>query len=344
MQRIRVGFVGLGGICRTRHVPGLRRIEGIEIVAVANRTIESSRQVAAELGIPETCESWQELIARDDLDAVFIGTWPYMHKPISIAALNAGKHVFCQARMAMDFQEAREMQACARQCGRVAMLCPVPFGLSVDATVARWIRDGRLGQLRFVRVESFSNTYLAPDAPMNWRKDHRLSGLNTLTLGMFIEVIHRWFGWTRMVSAMTQTFVLERKDANGVKTAVRVPDQILINAIQENGCPVQYAFSGCVPYSRDTIEIHGTETVLQYDIASDVLYEVAGDGSPGRVPILPEDAYDVSQWRVEEDFVNAIRKGSEYHPSFYDGMRYMQVIQAVHDSAAFGATIRLGDV
>ncbi len=102
MNTIRVGFVGLGGICRSRHVPGLRRLDGVDIVAVANRTRESSERAAAQFGIPEVCDSWQQIVERDDIDAVFIGTWPYLHKDVSIAALNSGKHVFCQARMARD--------------------------------------------------------------------------------------------------------------------------------------------------------------------------------------------------------------------------------------------------
>jgi predicted dehydrogenase len=143
MHTIRVGFVGLGGICRQRHVPGLRRIEGVEIVAVANRSRASSERAAKELGVPVVCESWQELVARSDLDAVFIGTWPYMHRAITLAALDAGKHVFCQARMAMDLPEAMDMYERARAAGRVAMLCPVPFGLSIGAAIARLLQIGR---------------------------------------------------------------------------------------------------------------------------------------------------------------------------------------------------------
>ncbi|MCX5757970.1 MAG: Gfo/Idh/MocA family oxidoreductase, partial [Candidatus Hydrogenedentes bacterium] len=258
-------------MCRQRHVPGLRRIEGVEIAAVANRTRASSEAAAREFGIPVVCDSWQELVARDDLDAVFIGTWPYMHCPISLAALDAGRHVFCQARMAMSLAEAQTMYHAAKTAGRVAMLCLVPFGLSVDATVARWIREGRLGQVRYVRAQSFSDAYADPDVPMNWRKDHRISGLNTLTLGMFIEVVHRWFGWTRAVQAWTQTFTPERVDADGIRMPVRVPDQILFGAEMESGLPVQYAFSGVVSGGKDALAIHGTRGSLHYDLASDTL-------------------------------------------------------------------------
>ena len=168
MDTVRIGIIGLGGICRTRHVPGLQKIEGVEIVAVANRSRESSAAAAAEYGIAHVCEDWQEIVAREDVDAVVIGTWPYKHRDISIAALEAGKHVFCQARMALNLTEALDMRAAAGMAARVAMLCPVPFGLSVDDTVRRLLAEGALGEVHTVRVLSMSNACVDPEAPATW--------------------------------------------------------------------------------------------------------------------------------------------------------------------------------
>jgi predicted dehydrogenase len=69
-----------------------------------------------------------------------------------------------------------------------------------------------------------------------------------------------------------------------------------------------------------------------------------GDGPAEPVDIRPGEVYDVAQWRVEEDFVNAVRHGSQYHPDFEDGVRYMQVVQAVHDSAVSGRAVMLEEV
>jgi predicted dehydrogenase len=340
MKNIRVGFVGLGGICRQRHVPGLQRIDGVELAAVTNRSRASSEAAAQDFGIPEVCDSWEELVARDDLDAVFIGTWPYMHREISVAALRAGKHVFCQARMAMNYPEAQEMYEAACVSGRVAALCPVPFGLSVDRTIARLRREGRLGRVYLVQVQGFSGVNLDPQAPVTWRKDHTLSGLNVMTLGMYIEVMHRWFGWTRAVSAQTQTYAPERLDGDGNRLEIRIPDQVLFHAEMAGDAMVQYAISGMVRYGRDAIDIHAEHMTLHYDVTSDLLSEVNAGGELQPVPILPEDVYDVQHWRVEQDFIDAIRHGKPCHPDFQDGLRYMQVIQAVYDSAALGQTIR----
>jgi predicted dehydrogenase len=341
MTPLRIGIIGLGGICRHRHVPGFQAIEGVELVVVANRSRASSEQAAEECGIPEVAGSWTKVTRRDDIDIVVIGTWPYMHHPVSIAALSAGKHVFCQARMAMDYNEAAEMQAVALRSGRVAGLCPVPIGMKFDAAIARLLREQALGKLRLVRVQGLYDTYAGPETPMNWRKDHRYSGLNALTLGMYAEVVHRWFGPTRTVQALTKTFTPERKDATGRMTPVQIPDQFLVNTELAGGLNVQYVLSGAVAGGRDSIELYGSEGALLYDVADDELFHLE-DGRPaGPVEIKPEEAYDLANWQVEQDFIDAVRHGVSYHPDFTDGARYMAVVQAVYDSARAGSTVTL---
>ncbi|MBP7429982.1 MAG: Gfo/Idh/MocA family oxidoreductase [Candidatus Hydrogenedentes bacterium] len=341
MNTIRVGFVGLGGICRSRHVPGLRRLDGVDIVAVANRTRESSERAAAQFGIPEVCDSWQQIVERDDIDAVFIGTWPYLHKDVSIAALNSGKHVFCQARMARDLGEARAMHEAAQRSGRVAALCPVPIGLSVDATIARLLREDALGDIRLVRVQSFSDAFARPETPLHWRNDDRLSGLNMHTLGMYAEVIHRWFGWTWTVHAIAQTFTRTRLDAAGQPARVNIPDQVLFTAGMRAGFLVQYTISAAVHHGEEEIQIFGSEGSLVYDVNDDALYGARAGEPLAPVEMRPGEACDLRDWPVEHDFIRAIRDGAEYHPDFLDGLKYMQVVQAVHDSAREGKTVML---
>src|SRR5919198_2722521 len=114
MPPLRIGLVGAGANTRARHIPGLRAIPGVEIVAVCNRRPESTAAAAREFGIPRTFDRWEDLVADPAIDAVAIGTWPYLHGPITLAALAAGKHVLTEARIAMSAAQAREMLAAAR--------------------------------------------------------------------------------------------------------------------------------------------------------------------------------------------------------------------------------------
>jgi predicted dehydrogenase len=124
---IRVGFVGAGANCRRHHIPKLKAQAGVELVAVANRSRESSEGVAKEYGFSRVEDDWRKVVRAPDIDAVCIGTWPYMHREVTVAALGAGKHVLCEARMAMNAAEGREMLAASRQTPNlVAQLVPSP--------------------------------------------------------------------------------------------------------------------------------------------------------------------------------------------------------------------------
>ena len=113
-QEIRVGLIGAGGNVRNRHIPGFQKVDGVEIAAVANRSMESGRTVADQFNIPEVYGGWQELLEDKSINAVCIGTWPYMHRTLVMAALDAGKHVLTEARMANTAQEARDMLEASR--------------------------------------------------------------------------------------------------------------------------------------------------------------------------------------------------------------------------------------
>ena len=153
-ERIRVGIIGAGDIVGSVHIPGLRRMPGVEIVAVANRSLESSRRAAAEFKIPRAYADWEQLLAADGIDAVLIGTWPYMHRAITLAALDSGRHVLCQARMANNAAEAHEMLAASkRHPNLVCALVPSSSGYSIDRALQRLLADKFVGDVLSVEVQ-----------------------------------------------------------------------------------------------------------------------------------------------------------------------------------------------
>src|SRR5438552_15461549 len=125
-DKLRIGIVGAGNIVRTRHMPSLKKNPDAEIVAVSNSAYESSEQFCkAHCPGATPMANWADLLAVPDLDIIWIGTPPYMHSAVTISALEAGKHVFCQARMALDLAEAEGMLATTNRCTEMGtMLCP----------------------------------------------------------------------------------------------------------------------------------------------------------------------------------------------------------------------------
>ncbi len=339
---LRIGIIGAGGIVRLRHLPGLRGIDGVAVTAVCNRSRESGEAVACEWGIPDVMTDWRELIVRDDLDAVFIGTWPYTHAEMSIAALNAGKHVFCQARMARTAAEARSMlEAAEAHPAQVAMLCPPPAGMKGDRLIRKLIADGYLGELREVHATGLSPANADPTAALHWRQNFALQGYNTLTLGMWIEVIHRWAGPHRRVSAVAKTHTPRRRDPEtGEWMEVRIAESVAIAAELANGAVGSYSFSGVTRYApHNFIHLYGTDGTLRYNLDTD---EIRGgrkeDREAAPLPIPPDL---VREWTVERDFIRAIREGTPVEPSFRDGFLYMEFTEAVYRSSDTGEAVTL---
>ena len=331
-QKLRIGIVGAGNIVRTRHLPALKANPDVEIVAVSNSTYESSEKFCSE-NVPDATpiRDWAELVALPDTDIVWIGTPPYMHSAVTISALEAGKHVFCQARMSMDLAEAEEMLAASKRYPElVTVLCPPPFGLRGDLMVKKILAENYLGRPHHVRLESFTSNYLDPGAPAHWRQKIEISGLNTMTLGIYVEVLHRWLGDITGVFARGKIIYPVREGYE-----VIIPDLLTILCSFENGAEGVLEFSGINALAQgDRLEIYGSAGTMTYDFSSDVIQAgKLGDRALHVVELPPELE---GEWRVEEDFLAAVKSKGRVrpHPTFEDGVRYMRVVQAVADSRA----------
>src|SRR5262249_32056719 len=154
-RTIRVGFVGAGANSRKHHIPKLKAQPGVELAAVANRSKESGEQVAREFGVARVYADWRELVRAPDIDAVCIGTWPNTHSEITRAVLEHGKHVLCEARMAMNAAEARAMLDAARRApDLVKQLVPAPNTLEIDSTLQALLAEGYAGEVLAVEIQA----------------------------------------------------------------------------------------------------------------------------------------------------------------------------------------------
>jgi predicted dehydrogenase len=347
---LRVGLIGAGANTRARHIPGLRGLAGVEIVAVCNRRPATTRAVAQEYGVPRTYEHWEELVADPDVDAVVIGTWPYLHCPITLSALQAGKHVLTEARMSLNAAEAHQMLAAAREHPRlVTQVVPSPFGLKGHDVVRELIEAGFLGELREVLVSSLNAALADPAAPLSWRQDLALSGFNMLGLGIVHETLLRWVPPPVQVLAQVHAFLPTRIDPeSGVRRPVGTPDSVQVLAVLENGARAVYQLSGATPFGQGSgITLYGTEGVLHYDLLSDRIRGASKrEGQAAarveemrEIPIPEEKA---RAWRVEADFVDAIRTGAPIRlTDFATGVAYMEFTEAVARSARRGQPVEL---
>lgn len=331
-HKLRLGIVGAGAIVRTRHLPALIKNPDVEIVAVSNSTYESAEKFCREQ-LPQATpiRNWPDLLGITDLDIIWIGTPPYMHSAVTISALEAGKHVFCQARMSMDLAEAKEMLAASKRYPElVTMLCPPPYGMRADLLVKKLLAENCLGRPHHVRLQSFTGNYLDPDAPAHWRQRIEISGLNVLTLGIYVEVLQRWLGDITAVFARGKIVHPIRQGYE-----VIIPDELNVVCSFANGAEGVLEFSGVNAFAPgDRCEIYGHRGTLTYDFATDIVQAGKLGDKEMRVVDLTPDL--VTEWRVEDDFIAAVKSKGRVrpHPDFEDGLRYMRVVQAVADSRA----------
>ncbi|MCZ6536066.1 MAG: Gfo/Idh/MocA family oxidoreductase [Chloroflexi bacterium] len=342
VNTIRIGIVGAGANTRLHHIPGFKAIEGVEVVSVCNRSRESSQRVADEYGIPKIYDHWTELVRAADTDAICIGTWPYLHCPVTLAALDADKHVLTEARMAMDATQARAMRDAARtKPYLVTQIVPAPTTLKHDRTIKDLIAEGYLGDILAVELQGSGSSFVDRESPIRWRQEQDLSGYNILNMGIWYETLMRWVGPAVKVQAMAEVNTKRRRDAEGQLRTVTVPDHVDILCRMACGAQAHLRFSAVMGHSRaPEVWLFGSEGTLHLDIGSDVLMGGRrADGQLSEISIPPEKQ---GGWRVEEEFINAIRgKEQVTHTSFEDGVKYMEFTEAVTRSAQTGRAISL---
>ena len=339
---IRIGIVGAGSTTVEGHVPRFRAIDGVEIAGVVNRTRESSERVAEELKIPRVYEGWPELMADPAIDAVCIGTWPYMHRPLVLAALESGKHVLTEARMAMSGEDAREMlEASMREPELVAMVVPPNIlDLDVMRKIIELIGDGSIGDVvsaDFVFQVGFPD----PDGPFTWRHDTDLSGFNVMMLGAWYEHLMRILGPATSVTSATTVAYSMRWEGAGLRSTP-VPDHVEVLADMAGGALMHMRMSsvvGLVPAGE--LWVFGTLGTLRciLDPAIDpdkgkgawLWLGNVGDEALKEIEVTYRGTANITE---ERDFIGAIRgEGPVTMTTFADGVRYMEFTEAVTRSA-----------
>jgi predicted dehydrogenase len=346
-KQIRVGLIGAGANTKAFHIPGLARQDGVQIVAVANRSRESSQRVADEFGISKVHDHWQALLEDASIDAVCIGTWPYVHAPLTIAALEAGKHVLCEARMAMDHSQARTMlEASLRHPAFTAQVVPAPHTLAFDRTINDMIAAGYIGELISIDARiAAARTYPDSSAQQHWRHNRVFSGDNIMSMGIWYEAMMRWVGPARSVMAVGQSVVRHRCDASGRRVAMEIPDHIDVIGAMAQGGQMRFNVSAVLGHAPDMADVHifGTDgTIRLRQPVGGALALSAGKRGEGALAPVEIDPAKRGGWRVEEEFINAIRgKERVTHTDFFTGVKYMEWTTAVSRSVREGRAVML---
>jgi predicted dehydrogenase len=338
---VRIAVIGAGGYSRSRHIPGFQKLPNVEVVAIANRSVESAQKVASQFNVAEALDDWRPLIERKDIDAVLIGTPPYVHLEITNAAIDAGKHVLCQTRIAPTADEARAMHAkaeAAKDRGVLTMLVPPGPFFRGRRFVEHLVNSGYTGKLRHVMAFSLNSSFADAETPLTvGRNDPDLYGpYHASSIGLAYDNIAAWGGHVKRVVSHRGTFVTQRPATEGGPlTATPYPDEITVLSETEDGTVVMNLLNSAVRFGESRFELYGEDGTVVYKSQGDtILGGRKGDEALQKLEIPPE--HD-NPWRVEEEFVRLIRgEVSEPSFSFWDGVKNAEYLEAVYVSGTEG--------
>lgn len=355
-DRIAVGVIGTGAIALLRHLPAFKSCEGAgtaEVVAVADPLEDNARRAAARFGVPHVFADYRELLQLP-LDAVSICTPNAYHEPIALAALDAGKHVLCEKPLALDYAGARRMHERATDAGLKTAVNFRYRWIPAAGFVRDLIQGGELGEVYHVYAHYFNGALHDPAAPMRWRQTRAESGSGALgDLGShLIDLCRFWIGEVASVQGHLRTFTTARPLATGGTGQVDVDDAVSILVRFAHGAEGILGVSQCAigRNNHQRIEIYGTRGAVIYEIekwdrGGDQLQICFGSGQArygGFATVTVPPAYLLgTPQRPMTDFIDAVRADTMPSPSFYDGMRCQEVLDAVALSAREGVRVDL---
>ena len=343
-DKVRIGIVGAGGWTVNRMLPGFQKAG--EVTAVANRNRANAERVADQFGIENVLDDWGQVIAHADVDAVFIGTAPNLHKEVTLAALEAGKHVLCQTRIATSAADAREMYEAAQKArsrGVQTMLVPPGPFYRGRRYITHLVTSGAIGELRHVQAFNQNASMADSSTPLSQgRNNLELYGpYNAAQLGLTYDVLVPWAGHAKRVLAQRAFFTPERPETPGGPMArTPYPDEVTAISENEGGAVVTNVLNWAAHFAESRMELYGSEGTIVYKQRGDVmLMGRKGDDALQQLEIPPD--YD-GVWLVEDEFIRLCR-GEIDEPSFafYDGVKNMEYLEAAYKSAVEGRWVEI---
>jgi len=181
MTKVRWGVLGTADIGMAKVTPAIQKAENCEVVAIASRNPGRAATAAARLGIPASYGSYEELLAADDVDAVYIPLPNNMHAEWTIKAAAAGKHVLCEKPLALTAAQAQEMADACRAAGVQLAEAFMYRHHPTWVEAVRLVREGAIGELQ--AVQSWFSYY--NDDPQNIRNRLENGGGAIMDVGCY---------------------------------------------------------------------------------------------------------------------------------------------------------------
>lgn len=342
---VRLGLVGCGGIAQLVHIPSFKRLDGVELAAVCDKYLDVARRVATKYGVPSYYGDYGEMFRRERLDGIVNTTWHAAHCKVTVAAAEAGLHVFVEKPMAVTIEECIRMMDACRRYGVKLM---VGFMKRFDPSL-RWIReevqDGSLGRVFSVNswyrdcrahidyVKAFTDGFIRPAKypviAYSPTGDRHLDTL--LAHGVHHADLLRWIGG-EIASVISR--YCEIAGGDYVSTSI---------LMFRSGASGFFQLCGRIAGDWDEgLTVFGEKGSAKAKIMfpyfkwrSHAVVFKGGDYISRPFPFRDMFLEELKH------FVECIKGDLEPSPNGYDGLKAQEIIYAVHKSARDGGKVSL---
>ncbi len=347
-QSLRVGVVGLG-FAGTTHTRSYQQVPGVEVVALAGLEADRLQAMGEEYNIPHLYAEWQDLLARDDLDAVSVCTPNFLHAPIAIAALEGGRHVLCEKPLARNSTEAEAMVQAATLAGRVLHTAFNHRERGDIQTLKRFVDEGTLGRIYYAKA-SWMRRAGIPGLG-SWFTNKEMSGGGPL-IDLGVHVLDQALfilGEPEIQSVTASTYNELGSRGKGMRShgskkmqvgsGFEVEDLATAFIRTTDGATLLLEAAWAVEGDYDddfSLAVHGVDGGAEIDVKrygwQDTL-RIFTDTAGSPVEIRPESVQGGGHQAVVNKFVETIRSGDWAGHAGQEGLKRAQIVEACYTSA-----------
>jgi predicted dehydrogenase len=365
-QRLRVGIVGLqpGRSWAARaHIPALRAMANqYEIIGVANSSCASAEAAAVACGVPRAFDNVGALVESPDVDVVAVTVKVPHHLNLAKAAIEKGKHVFCEWPLGNGLAEAEELAGLAKDHDVLGVVGTQARVAPEIQYLRRLLSEGFIGEI-------LSTTLTARAGGWGGIVDKKATGaylldrangatMLTIPIGHTLAALLDVLGDVTELSAVVTT---RRHEARAMDTGeslcMTAPDQVLVAGVLANGAPLSVHYRGGMP--RDEIgliwEINGTEGDVRITgpLGHAQMVQLSLSGGRGDEPLrplqippsfrtgAPADVVPGNVARVYARLANDVRQGTRTAPNFDDAVELHKLIAGIETAAESGRRVSL---
>ena len=343
------------------HIPALVKLPEYQVLAVCTSRKETAEEAAKHFNVPMAFHDYRRMIAHPDVEAVSVCVRVPLHYEMVMAALEAGKHVYCEWPLGVTVAQAEEMASTARQKGVLHMVGLQLRSNPVLLRLKELIEEGYVGEMLSVRMEAcVSNSpYVHPR--LAWEVDGNL-GAHVLSIpgGHTLDVISHCVAKFAQLSGQVTTQLTRRKvEGTGEVLEVTAPDTVLVSGTLTNGAAVSaHVARGMWHGTGWTLEVYGAKGTLVASastlpqLASSIRLEGARYDEkalapleiPSRLRWAPDDLGKVEPFNTGQmfrRFAESINNGTTAHPNFDDAVENHRLLAAIVRSSDTGRRVSL---